>query len=85
MTNYRIEGMMYEEQQKDCNFYCRICFYRSVGVSSVSKRERKNPEAQIRIGAGDDVSGILMEETVENLGEEYAIYKELESTSFQDC
>lgn len=55
-------------------------------VSAVFPKEReKNPEAQIRIGAGDDVSGILMEETVENLGEEYAIYKELESTSFQDC
>ena len=55
-------------------------------MSAVFPKEReKNPEAQIRIGAGDDVSGILMEETVENLGEEYAIYKELESTSFQDC
>ena len=55
-------------------------------ISAVFPREgEKNPEAQIRIGAGDDVSGILMRETVENLGESYAIHEEMESASFQDC
>ncbi len=55
-------------------------------VSVVFPEEReKNPEAQIRIGAGDDVAGILMEETVDDLSETYAVFETLESTSFQDC
>lgn len=49
------------------------------------KEKRRNTDALIRIGAGSDVSGILMNETVEELGGEYTISEGLESSSFQDC
>ena len=49
------------------------------------KEEKKNSEAVIRIGAGDDVSGILMEEAVAKLDGEYKISDSVESSSFQDC
>ncbi len=55
-------------------------------VSVIFPAEQKgNPKAQIRIGAGDDISGILMEETVASLGEDYTVHETVESTSFQDC
>ena len=44
-----------------------------------------NENAEIRIGAGDDLSGVLMKETVELLSETYEIKDSLESSSFQDC
>lgn len=49
------------------------------------KEEKRNAEASIRIGAGNDISGILMEETVGNLSDIYAVSENLESSSFQDC
>lgn len=49
------------------------------------KEREKNDDALIRVGAGDDVSGILMEETVKDLSGQYMIEESLESTSFQDC
>lgn len=49
------------------------------------KENRRNTDALIRIGAGSDVSGILMNETVEELSGEYTISEGLESSSFQDC
>lgn len=49
------------------------------------KEEKRNDDALIRVGAGADVSGILMEETVNELSEQYAIKESLESSSFQDC
>ena len=49
------------------------------------KEEKKNSEAVIRIGAGDDVSGILMEEAVAQLDGKYKISDSVESSSFQDC
>lgn len=49
------------------------------------KEEKKNPDAVIRIGAGDDMSGILMEETVAQLDGKYKISDSVESSSFQDC
>lgn len=55
-----------------------------ISIVLPSERE-KNPEAEIRIGAGDDISGILMKETMENLSERYTVHESLESTSFQDC
>lgn len=45
----------------------------------------RNAEAEVRIGAGDDISGILMDETVEGLSEKYKVSENLESSSFQDC
>lgn len=49
------------------------------------KETPHNDRAAIRTGAGDDISGILMEETAEGLKDEYAITENLESTSFHDC
>lgn len=49
------------------------------------KEEKRNADALIRIGAGDDVSGILMEETVDELSQSYTIKESLESNAFQDC
>lgn len=49
------------------------------------KEAEKNKDAVIRIGAGDDVSGILMKEIVDQFGEKYEVEEALESTSFQDC
>jgi len=45
----------------------------------------RNPDAQIRIGAGNDVSGILAAETVEELGGTYVSSETVENSSFQDC
>lgn len=49
------------------------------------KEKEMNENAEIRIGAGDDLSGVLMKETVELLSETYEIKDSLESSSFQDC
>ena len=49
------------------------------------KEAERNDDALIRVGAGADVSGILMEETVSELDEKYPIKESLESSSFQDC
>lgn len=49
------------------------------------REETKNRDAVLRIGAGDDISGVLMEETVRGLEGEYTVSQNLESTSFQDC
>lgn len=49
------------------------------------KEQEKNPEAILRIGAGDDMSGILMDETVALLSDEYEVSETLESSSFQNC
>lgn len=49
------------------------------------REETKNRNAVLRIGSGDDISGILMEETVHGLGGKYTVSDNLESTSFKDC
>lgn len=49
------------------------------------KERHRNADAVVRIGAGDDVSGILMDETVEDLSKKYTVSESLESSSFQDC
>jgi hypothetical protein len=49
------------------------------------KEEKRNSEAVIRIGAGDDMSGILMEEVVAQMDGEYMVSDTVESSSFQDC
>ena len=49
------------------------------------KEEKRNSEAVIRIGAGDDMSGILMEEVVAQMDGEYMVSNSVESSSFQDC
>lgn len=55
-------------------------------VSVTFPREvRYNKHAQIRIGAGDDITGILMNETASGLTGKYQIKEGLESNSFMDC
>ncbi|MDE7036445.1 MAG: hypothetical protein K2O98_00485, partial [Lachnospiraceae bacterium] len=49
------------------------------------KDDMINSDAPLRIGAGADISGILMEETVEELNGICMIPEDLESSSFQDC
>ena len=49
------------------------------------REEKRNRDAVLRIGAGDDVSGILMEETVRGMNGKYTVSQNIESTSFQDC
>lgn len=49
------------------------------------KESRRNANAPLRIGAGADISGILMEETVEELNGVCMVSEDLESSSFQDC
>ncbi len=49
------------------------------------RESRRNADAPLRIGAGADISGILMEETVEELSGVCMIPEDLESSSFHDC
>lgn len=49
------------------------------------KEEKRNSDALIRIGSGDDVSGILMDETVAELSDTYKVKETLEGDAFQDC
>lgn len=49
------------------------------------REEKKNGDAMLRVGAGDDISGLLMEETIHGLEGEYVVSRNIESTSFQDC
>ncbi len=60
----------------------------AVGIGGsilLPKEQRKNKEAEIKIGAGDDISGVLMNETVKNLQGKYTVSESLESACFQDC
>ena len=49
------------------------------------KERERNADAAIRIGAGDDISGVLMNETVSELSGKYKIAESMESSSFKDC
>lgn len=49
------------------------------------REEKRNKEATIRVGAGDDISGILMDEIIDELPEEYSISSNIESSFFKDC
>ena len=49
------------------------------------KEREKNGDAVIRIGAGDDISVVLMNETVDELSGKYTIAETMESSSFKDC
>ena len=49
------------------------------------KEREKNGDAVIRIGSGDDISGVLMNETVDELSGKYTIAETMESSSFKDC
>lgn len=49
------------------------------------REPKKNPNAVLKIGAGDDISGMLMEDTAAGLKANYQVEGQTESTSFQDC
>lgn len=49
------------------------------------KEEKRNSDALIRMGAGDDVSGLLMEEIAGELEGKQEIAPSLETDSFADC
>ena len=49
------------------------------------KEEPHNDDAQIRIGAGDDISGLLMDEIADHLGESYGGKLQVEDDCFMDC
>ncbi len=49
------------------------------------KEEKMNKKAIIRVGAGDDISGTLMNEIIDELPEEYSISSNIEGTFFKDC
>ncbi|MBQ6386646.1 MAG: hypothetical protein IJJ38_10840 [Lachnospiraceae bacterium] len=54
--------------------------------SALLPAERKwNDRAPIRIGAGDDITGVLTEEIVRGLGDRYELETGVESSSFKDC
>ena len=54
-------------------------------VSVFPKEERQNKDAPLRVGAGADISGVLMEATVEEFGRVCKVTEDYESSSFQDC
>jgi len=49
------------------------------------KEQKINKNAILRIGAGDDISGLLLKEIEKEIDDEYMISGNLESSSFQDC
>lgn len=49
------------------------------------KEAKKNPDAVFRIGAGDDISGMLMEGATQGLNGTYQVEGQTENTSFLDC
>lgn len=49
------------------------------------KEQPRNNTAAIRVGAGDDISGILMEEIAADLGIDADIQDEFVNNCFQDC
>ena len=44
-----------------------------------------NKDADIRVGSGADISGVIMEETLQEINEKYKVSISTESSSFQDC
>lgn len=49
------------------------------------KERERHKNALIRIGAGDDISGLLMEESLSHMGERYQPSQMVEPMAFQDC
>lgn len=47
--------------------------------------EKWNKKADIRVGAGADISGVIMNETMKEVNQEYCVSVSTESSSFQDC
>lgn len=74
-----------ENERKIGLFLAGIILTGILVTSFFPRESRRNPEALIRIGAGDDISGILMEETAKGLQEGYRVSENLEHSSFQDC
>lgn len=57
-----------------------------VGAMLFLPGEKKwNKDADIRVGSGADISGVIMEETLQEINEKYKVAISTESSSFQDC
>lgn len=74
-----------ENNRKIALFIAGLVFAGTFVAVFFPKEAGRNADALVRIGAGADISGILMDETAEELGREYTVSGELESSSFQDC
>lgn len=74
-----------ENNRKIAVFIIGLVFTGMLVTILFPREGARNADAAVRIGAGDDVSGILMNETVEEFDGDYVISKELESSSFKDC
>lgn len=57
-----------------------------IGAALFLPAEKKwNKDADIRVGSGADISGVIMEETLQEINEKYKVSISTESSSFQDC
>ena len=57
-----------------------------IGAALFLPAEKKwNKDADIRVGSGADISGVIMEETLQKINETYKVSPSTESSSFQDC
>lgn len=74
-----------ENNRKIAVFIIGLVLTGTLVAVSFPREKRRNADAFVRIGAGNDVSGILMDETVSEFDGDYVISDNLESSSFQDC
>lgn len=57
-----------------------------IGAALFLPTEKKwNKNADIRVGSGADISGVIMEETLQEINKKYKVSTSTESSSFQDC
>ena len=57
-----------------------------IGAALFLPAEKKwNKDADIRVGSGADISGVIMEETLQEINKKYKVSTSTESSSFQDC
>ena len=74
-----------EHGRKIAAFIAGLILVGTLVVVFFPKEERRNKDAPGRVGAGADVSGILMETAVEEYGSVCEVSEDYESSSFQDC
>lgn len=79
----RIEDMRID--RKIAIFIAGFILAGMLAAAIFPREEIRNRDAALRVGAGDDISGILMEETVHGLEGKYTVSENLESESFKDC
>ena len=56
------------------------------GIALFFPKERKfADDAAIRIGAGNDISGVLMEAITQELSDQYQLHQAIDMNAFEDC